>query len=209
MLLLDANDHQLLQNFFDIEPNSRHVSISTIIFPLKKSHISYLNLLQITWARHIWKATKDQLIIDEDITLLQHRLLSTALIPTSDLLHKIINNINTKIQKLKDSLTNSTTTFSSSNCIETLINLKKDIIQEAIFIHEKEHEQIQTIIHAEQNKFFVQNRYMESTSEYQKCVNEAIEQRRQHMIERANYAKQFLLLASFNLTDNRQSTNDS
>ncbi|CAF1691854.1 unnamed protein product [Adineta ricciae] len=76
MLLLDANDHQLLQNFFDIEPNSRH----------------------ITWARHIWKATKDQLIIDEDITLLQHRLLSTALIPTSDLLHKIINNINTKIQ---------------------------------------------------------------------------------------------------------------
>ncbi|CAF1417469.1 unnamed protein product [Adineta ricciae] len=50
---------------------------------------------------------------------------------------------------------------------------------------------------------------MESTSEYQKRVNEGIEQRRQHMIERANYTNQFLLSASFNLTDHRPSTNDS
>ncbi|CAF1514725.1 unnamed protein product [Adineta ricciae] len=187
MLLFNATDHQLLQNFFDIEPNNRH----------------------ITWARHIWKATKDQLIIEEDIALLQHRLISTTLKSTSDLLHKIINNINTNIQKFNDTLTKSTATYTSSNCIETLITLKKDIIQEAIFIHQKEHEQIQTIIHTEQNKFFVQNRYMESTSEYQKRVNEAIEKRRQHMLVRANYAKQFLLSASFNLTHHRSSTNDS
>ncbi|CAF1646077.1 unnamed protein product [Adineta ricciae] len=187
MLLFNATDHLLLQNFFDIEPNNRH----------------------ITWARHIWKATKDQLIIEEDIALLQHRLISTTLIPTSDLLHKIINNINTNIQKLNDSLTESTTTYTSSNTIETLITLKKDIIQEAIFIHQKEHEQIQTIVHTEQNEFLAQNRYMESTFEYQNRVNEAIEQRRQHMIERAHYAKQFLLYASFNLTDRPPSMNDS
>ncbi|CAF1682510.1 unnamed protein product [Adineta ricciae] len=187
MLLLNATDHQLLQNFFDIEPNSRH----------------------ITWARHIWKATKDQLIIEEDIALLQHRLISTTLIPTSDLLHKIINNINTNIQKLNDSLMESTTAYTSSNTIETLVTSKKDIIQEAIFIHQKEHEQIQTIIHTEQNKFLHQNRYMASTSEYQKRVHEAIEQRRQHMIEHANYAKYYRLSTSFNLSDRRPSTNDS
>ncbi|CAF1542967.1 unnamed protein product [Adineta ricciae] len=187
MLLFNATDHLLLQNFIDIEPNSRH----------------------ITWARHIWKATKDQLIIEEDVALLQHRLISTTSIPTSDLLHKIINNINTNIHKLNNPSTDTTTTCTSSNTIETLITLKKDIIQQAIFIHQKKHEQIQTIIHTEQKKFLVENRYMESTSEYQKRVNEAIEQRRQHMIERANYAKQFLLSASFNLTDRPPSTNDS
>ncbi|CAF1614944.1 unnamed protein product [Adineta ricciae] len=181
MLLLDATDYQLLQNFIDIEPNRRH----------------------ITWTRHIWKATKDQLIIEEDIALLQNRLLSTTLIPTSDLLHKIINNINTNIQKLNNPSPDSTTTYTSSNSIKTLITLKKDIIQEAIFIHQKEHEQIQTIIQKEQNKFFVQNRYMETTSEYQKRVNAAIENGRQHMIEYANYIQQFRLSTSFNPTDHQ------
>ncbi|CAF1402344.1 unnamed protein product [Adineta ricciae] len=80
MLLLDATDHQLLQNFIDIEPNRRY----------------------ITWARHIRKATKDKLIIEEDMAFLQHRLLSTTLKSASSLLHKIINNINTNIQKLND-----------------------------------------------------------------------------------------------------------
>ncbi|CAF1672078.1 unnamed protein product [Adineta ricciae] len=187
MLLFNATDHLLLKNFFDIEPNNRH----------------------ITWARHIWKATKDQLIIEEDIALLQHRPISTTLKSTSHLLHKIINNIDKNIQKLNIPITDSTTTYASSNNNETLITLKKEIIQQAIFIHQKEHEQIQTTIQTEQNKFFVENTYMETTSEYQKRVNEAIEQRGQHMIERENYTKQFLLSSSFNLTDHQPSTSDS
>ena len=166
-------------------------------------------MLQITWARHIWKATQDQLIIEEDIALLQHRLLSTTIKSTSDSLHKIINNIETNIEKLNNSLTEPPITYTSSNTIEALITLKKDIIQEAIYIHQKELKQIQTIIQTEQRKFLVQNRYMEKTSEYQQRANEAIEHRRQHMIERANYMKQFRLSTSFNLPDHQPGTNNS
>ncbi|CAF1402353.1 unnamed protein product [Adineta ricciae] len=86
--------------------------------------------------------------------------------------------------------------------METLIALKKNVIQ-------KELEQIQTTIQKEQKKFFIRNKYMQTTSQYQKRVNAAIKNRRQHMIERANYMKQFRLSASFNLTDHRLSTNDS
>ena len=44
MLLLNATDHQLLQNFFDIEPNNRHVSIPTIPFTLIKSSFSLIRI---------------------------------------------------------------------------------------------------------------------------------------------------------------------
>ncbi|CAF0849137.1 unnamed protein product [Adineta ricciae] len=203
IFLLNATDHLLLQNFIDIEPNSGHVSISTIIFRLIKSYIHRLNLLLITWARHVWKATKDQLIIEEDIALLQHRLLSTTLNSTSNLVRKIINNIVTDIQKLNDPLTESTTTNTSSKTAETLSAWRKDIIQEAIFIHQKGLEQIKTTIQTEHEKFYIQNRYKETTCQYQKRVYEAIENRSQHMIKRANCMKQYHLSTSFNPTDHQ------
>ncbi|CAF1411644.1 unnamed protein product [Adineta ricciae] len=124
MLLLNATDHQLFQNFFDIEPNKEYIA------------------------------------------LLQHSLLLTTLKATSSLLHKIINNIDTNIQKLNDPSTQYTTTYTSSNTIETLLTLEKHVIQEAIFIHPKELEQIQTTIQKEQKKFFVQNKYMQTTPQY-------------------------------------------
>lgn len=48
-------------------------------------------------------------------------------------------------------------------------------------------ENLNGTIQAEQNKFFVKNRYMESTSAWQETVLNAIDTRRNHMIKRANY----------------------
>ncbi|CAF1534205.1 unnamed protein product [Adineta ricciae] len=96
ILILDANDHHLLQAFLITEPNKTHIIL----------------------ARRIWEAIKEQLIAEEGIALLQYRSLSTSLQtkPISNLVHEMINNIDTNINNLnetvamsssKDSLTHS------------------------------------------------------------------------------------------------------
>ncbi|CAF1380453.1 unnamed protein product [Adineta ricciae] len=173
ILVLDATDHYLLQRFLITEPNKTHIIL----------------------ARRIWKAAKEQLIAKQEIALLQYRLLSTSLISksVSDLVHEMIDNIDTNIKTLDDTVETSSTTDCLSNEIEKLKSSKNDIIHHAILTLEKKIENLNKIIQNERNKFFKRNRFMESTSQWQQMVLDAIENRRMHMTERANYIKTYKL----------------
>ncbi|CAF1461250.1 unnamed protein product [Adineta ricciae] len=163
MLIFNAADHQLLQNFFDIRPNNKHIIL----------------------ARHIWQATKNQLTIEEDLALLKYRQTSTALQSTSNSVHEIINNIDQDIQKLNETISIFPTSHSLSNEIDKLIQLKNKIIHQAIVHNEKKLEHLSTIIQAEQYRFSVKNRFMEKNPQWHEQVFDAIETRRKHMIQRA------------------------
>jgi hypothetical protein len=94
-----------------------------------------------------------QMMVEEDIALLEHRLTSTQ--------SQIVET--------------SATTCSLSNEIKRLQVLKKDIIHQAIITSRGIAENLNTMIQIEKNKFSSKNRFIESTWEWQKMVFDAIE----------------------------------
>ncbi|CAF1691221.1 unnamed protein product, partial [Adineta ricciae] len=142
----------------------------------------------ITLARRIWAATKEQLIAEEEIALLQYRSQSTSLPtkPISNLVHEMINNIDINLNHLHETLEMSSSKDSLSNEIEKLKSSKNNIIHHAILTLQTKIEDTNTIIQIERNKFFKRNRFTESTSQWQQMVLNAIENRRLHMIKRAH-----------------------
>ncbi len=108
------------------------------------------------------------MLINQDIALLEHRLTSTQLGSSSNLLDHMINDIDTNLNNLKAVLQTSTNDLSLENEINRLKLRKKDIIHQAIITNRKMAENLNTIIETEQKKFSLKNRFIESTSEWQK-----------------------------------------
>ncbi|CAF4115356.1 unnamed protein product [Adineta steineri] len=158
MLILDATDHQLVNEFFKIEP--------------KKS--------QIISARRIWQATQKQMIVEEDIALLEYRLTSTQLQSASNLIENMINDIDARLKQ-------SHQTAEQINEIKKLQDLKHDIIQQAVFTSRQMANDLTKIIEKEKKKFTLQNRFIQSTAQWQKLVLDTIDKRQQHMIKRVNF----------------------
>ena len=131
----------------------------------------------------------EKLIIEEDIALLQHRLTSTTAQhqSTSKLIHRMTDDMDMMLKGLNDTVAITPTACLLSNDMERLRTLKKDIIDQAIATCSKMRDNLNLIIEIEENKFSVQNRYMESTSQWQKSVFNAIENRLLNMIQRANF----------------------
>jgi hypothetical protein len=138
-----------------------------------------------------------QMIIEEDIVLLQQRLSSSQSSPqASNLVHQIIDDIDQDVQNFTATVESTADNCSSSNEIDRLQTLKHDLIYQAIRTSRRKAEKLNSIIQVEQNRFSVKNRYMESTSEWQQMVLDAIQTRRQHMIERTNFIIQHKLPAT-------------
>ncbi|CAF1610816.1 unnamed protein product [Adineta ricciae] len=122
ILLLDATDHRLVTKFFDLKPNKNHVIMRII-----------------TRARHIWKRTKEQMMIEADIATLEKCLTSTSLQPSFSLVHEIINNVDLDIKNLNVIIETSTTSQLLINEVNRLKTLKIDIIQQAILTSQSVH----------------------------------------------------------------------
>ncbi|CAF4001072.1 unnamed protein product [Adineta steineri] len=172
MLILDATDHQLVNEFFKAEPNKS----------------------QIISARRIWEATQKQMIIEEDIALLEYRLTSTQLQSASNLIDNMINDINSRLK-------GSYQTAEQSNDIKKFQDLKHDIIHQAILTSRRMADDFNTIIEKEKKKFTLQNRFIQSTAQWQKLVFDTIDIRREYMIKRANFIIKHKL-ATFSKTSN-------
>jgi len=133
------------------------------------------------------------MLINQDIALLEHRLTSIQLGSSSNLLDHMINDIHTNLNNMKAVVPTSTNDLSLKNEINRLKLLKKDIIHQAIITNRKMAENLNTIIEAEQKKFSVNNRFIQSTSEWQQIVLNTITKRRQHMISRTDFIIQHKL----------------
>ena len=153
----------------------------------------------------------EKLIIEEDIALLEQRLTSTTVQyqSASNLIHRMIDDMDMMLKGFNDTVATTSTACVLSTDMERLRTLKKDIIDQAILTSSNVRDNLNRIIQIEENKFSVQNRYMESTSEWQKSVFNAIENRRLHMIQRANFMIKHKLWTSRNTRINNQNENIS
>ena len=97
-----------------------------------------IHRFQLISARRIWAATKKQMIIEEDIAWLKHRLaltsssLSSSLCSSNPLIYCVIDDIDTNLNQLKETTQVSTIESVTTKEVERLELLKKDIIQQAI-----------------------------------------------------------------------------
>jgi hypothetical protein len=186
---MDATDHQLLQKFFDIQPNKSQVRRYFV-----HNLLQYMHQFQIISARRIWEMTKKQMLIEEDIALLEHRLTTTQSYSPSTLLDHMLNDIvDTILETLNTVDQTDANNDSSKNEIEQLVLLKNIIIQRAINTSRKMADNLNNNIQIERNKFSLNNRYIESTSEWQQMVLNTIETHRAHMIKRTHYIIQHKL----------------
>lgn len=153
-----------------------------------------MNSFQVLSARRIWLATKKQMLIEQDIALLEHRLKSTQAYSSSELIHRMLDNIDLTLQEQTVTVSTCENDHSTENGIERLQNLKNDIIHQAIVTSRKLAHELNKDIQTEERKFSVKNRYIESTSEWQQMVLNIIELRRNYMIDRANYIMKHTLV---------------
>jgi hypothetical protein len=129
----------------------------------------------------------NQMMIEEVIALLEHRLTSTQSQSASNLVGHMIADIDTILKNSNETVKTSPTTCTLSNEIKRLQVMRRDIIHQTIIASRRMAENLKTMIQIEQNKFSLKNRFIECTSEWQKMVLNAIEIRRLHMIERASF----------------------
>lgn len=144
------------------------------------------------------------MMIEEDIALLEHHLTSNKTRSSSNLIHLMIDDIDSTLKNSNEIIKTSPTTCSSSIEINRLQILKRDIIHQAIITSRRMAENLNTMIQIEQDKFSSTNRFMESTSEWQQMVFDTIETRRLNMIKRANCVIKHKLATSFDINNNLQ-----
>ena len=204
MLILDATDHQLVHKFFNLKPNKSHVKTQSPIDITTFSITTNIHLFQIISARRIWQATMAQIIIEEDIALLEHRLTSNNPQPSSNLVYRMIDDIETMLEKSNEMADTFVMKHCSCSEMIRLESLKKDLINQAIITSRGLIENHNAMIQNEQHKYSTMNKYLESTAEWQKTVLDIIEVRRVHMIQHGNYILKYKLAKSFNMNDDQQ-----
>jgi vacuolar-type H+-ATPase subunit H len=136
-----------------------------------------------------------QMLIEENIALLDHRLTSSKTLTPSNLVDHIMNDIDKTIDDLNATVQTSPNACSLFNEIYRLQSLKSDIIKQAIFTSRRMIEDLNTTMKKEQKKFISMNRLTGSKSEWKIKVLNAIEIRRLHMIHRVNLIIQYKLNA--------------
>lgn len=132
------------------------------------------------------------MLIEENIAWLKHRCTTTVSSSSSTqslphLLYRMIDDIDVIFTKYNQTDQISTGESDLANEIERSQLLKEDIIRQAVSTSTGMIQNLNDTIQTERDKFFVENRYMKSTSAWQETVLKAIDTRRNHMIERAYY----------------------
>ena len=139
-----------------------------------------------------------QMIIEEDIALLEHRRTSTpSQQSASNLVSHMIDDIDILLKNSNESMETSSIACSLTNEFERLQVLKQGIVHQAVNTSRRLAEDLNAVVQFEQNKFLSKNRYMESTSEWQEIVFDAIETRQVNQIKRAKFLLQHKLAPSF------------
>jgi hypothetical protein len=110
MLILDATDHRLLQNFLNVEPNKSPVRRHVVICINAIHAFSHLHLFQIISRKRIWQTTMKRMMIEEEIALLEHRLTSTQSQSTSNLLGHMLDDIDRRLTSLIETMETSAST---------------------------------------------------------------------------------------------------
>ncbi|CAF0881839.1 unnamed protein product [Rotaria sordida] len=77
VLILDGTDHRLIHTFFNFKPNKS----------------------QITSARRIWRTTTQQISLEEQVEIMEHRLASVSLSTTISLFDRMLDDIDNKLIK--------------------------------------------------------------------------------------------------------------
>ena len=144
-----------------------------------------------------------QRMIEGDIALLEHRQTSTSSQQSaSNLVSHMIDDIDILLKNSNEIMETSSIACSLTNEIERLQVLKQGIVHQAVITSRRLAENLNAVVQLEQNKFSSKNRYMESTSEWQEVVFDAIETRRVHQIKRAKFLLQHKLATAFITNDN-------
>jgi hypothetical protein len=138
-----------------------------------------------------------QTVIQEEIAILENRLHSKQLPPASSLIDHMLDDIDTRINKSDNSMEPNQSHSSSANEIGKINQLKTDIIYQTIISGRHMIESLEKIIFNEKQKKYLNNPDYDS-------IIKAIENRRLHMIQRANYIKQYKLFIYF--SDNKHIT---
>ena len=153
---------------------------------------------KIISARRIWQATMKQMMIEEDIALLEHRQTSTPPQQSASyLVSHMIDDIDILLENSNEIMETSSIACSPTNEIERLQVLQQGILHQAVTASRRLAENLNEIVQFEQNKFSSKNGYMESTSEWQAIVFNAIETRRLHQTQRAKFLLQHKLATAF------------
>ena len=134
-------------------------------------------------------------MIDEEITLLEHRLhAKQQLSSTPTLLDLVINNIDATLNKQEHSIEPNGSNNCSSPEFAKMDQLKHDIIHQSISAaRQMKANFVETALHEEEKSFRYENND-EYTSTKQVAIKTAIEIRRLHMIERAQYITRYKLI---------------
>ncbi|CAF1032628.1 unnamed protein product [Didymodactylos carnosus] len=161
---------------------------------IMKQHVKTANpsVNEIRSATHIWQATAKQKLMDEQVALLEHRLISKQSSPAHTLVDHMIDNIDTMLQQANDDMKQNT--LSTHNPFATLVQYKYDIINQAVITSGKMADNFVTIV-LDQKKKLSSNHT--SQSDWHASVIKAIENRRLHMIHRAAYIVKHKLTSSF------------
>ena len=128
---------------------------------------------------------------------MEQRLTAISLSATTNLSDRMIDNIDTKINALQYLLSRDASDIYSSNEFEKLNQLKKDIIHQSIEVGRQMLEPFAHTIEDEQKKFFVNKYSTEQSNETEIAMVDAIQTRRLHMIQRANYITEQKIFTSF------------
>ncbi|CAF1532884.1 unnamed protein product [Adineta steineri] len=166
MLILDAVDHRLMRAFYNLEPNSS----------------------QIISARLIWRATAKRVLMNEQIAILEHHLISKQPLSASTLIDHTINRIEPSLTKSINVMVQDDTSANILSSQSQKVNqLKHDIINQSIITAHQMPENSTHIILDKTHRLLTNKHDDQHSYEIQITVINAIENRRLHMIKRGNY----------------------
>jgi hypothetical protein len=129
-------------------------------------------------------------MIDEQVAILEHRLMSKQVPPASSLLDHKIDDIDIIIRNQQDAIEQDASNNRSSYQFDKMNQFKNDIIQQTIIISCQMGENFVKIVRDEQQIHSFNRNDDESQSDKQVSAINAIETRRLHMIKWAKYITQ-------------------
>ncbi|CAF3937208.1 unnamed protein product [Adineta steineri] len=172
MLTCNSKDHQLIAKFYELKPNEE----------------------QIHLAKQIWQTTADELRTREQLEILRQRISLKRLPPKTD---EIINQLLDDNHKtlLNPALNENQRASFASRCSKTIIQCKFNLMIVQIDEFETMIRQNHTTLTSLQDKFSKLNR--EQPQLYTSLLMDAIEERRQTMINRFIRMRQHQLKTFF------------
>ena len=128
---------------------------------------------------------------------MEHRLTSASLSSTNNILDRMLDDIDEKLQKELDVINQNPPDSSLSSEFEKIKQFKQDIINQSIQTDRTKIEAFTKAVHDKQKKFFIKKNADEDRYNKDLALLNIVETRRSHMIERGKYETKQKLITSF------------